>query len=355
MDTPELPPNQVAADTSAHTPPFVNDSGALLEGSIAEIETIELGGVTQTVILRGASLANPVLLFLHGGPGTSEFSLVRQRCPELEELFTVAHWEQRGSGLSYHEDIDPETMTLAQIVEDAAELTRSLCERFEKPKIYVMGHSWGTLVGANLVHKYPELFEAYIGFGHVASTLRSEQVGYDWLIAQLTEAGDHENLERFSALPRPDETIETFEEWNTYLREHRPLCQKYGGGNSHYEEWDTEKIITMYDETPEYGVKGSERVMLPGLMFSIEHLLSAFVFQDLFKSLTEFKLPMYIMNGVHDYQTAHQVAYEYYEAISAPKKRFISFERSAHTPFYDEPERFMQVVREIIAERRGAL
>ena len=96
MDTPKLPPteltpNSVATNTSTHTPPFVNNSGALLEGSIAEIETIELGGVTQTVILRGASLANPILLFLHGGPGTSEFSLVRQRCPELEELFTVAH------------------------------------------------------------------------------------------------------------------------------------------------------------------------------------------------------------------------------------------------------------------------
>jgi hypothetical protein len=83
MDTTKLPPHSVLADTSTHTPLFANDSGALLEGSIAEIETIELGGVMQTVILRGASLANPVLLFLHGGPGTSEFSLIRQHCPEL--------------------------------------------------------------------------------------------------------------------------------------------------------------------------------------------------------------------------------------------------------------------------------
>ena len=108
----------------SYTPPFVNISGEIVEESIAELHTLNLGGVLQTVIIRGLSIHNPVLLFLHGGPGTSEFNLLRAHCPKIEELFTVAHWEQRGSGLSYHEDIDPKTMTTAQLVEDAAELTR---------------------------------------------------------------------------------------------------------------------------------------------------------------------------------------------------------------------------------------
>ncbi len=62
-------------------------------------------------------------------------------------------------------------------------------------------------------------------------------------------------------------------------------------------------------------------------------------------------MPIYILNGRHDYQTTHQVAHEYFEAISAPKKRFVTFEKSAHTPFYDEPERFIEVVAEIIDEQ----
>ena len=54
------------------------------------------------------------------------------------------------------------------------------------------------------------------------------------------------------------------------------------------------------------------------------------------------------MNGVYDYQTTHQTAYEYFEAIQAPLKRFISFENSAHTPLYDEPDRFIQVLQSLL-------
>ena len=215
-----------------------------------------------------------------------------------------------------------------------------------------MGHSWGTNVGIHLAHKYPKLFKAYIGFGQIASQLRSEQVSYDWLIAQLQEAADLENLEKFSALPRPSsESLVTSEAWHQYLSQHRPLCQKYGGGNSHYEEWDVAKVIALYNDTPEYGVNGFEDIVAPGLAFSLKHLIFEFISLDLFAKMTNFELPMYIMNGIHDYQTAHQTAYEYYEAIQTPMKRFISFEHSAHTPFYDEPERFIQVLQEILTEQ----
>ncbi len=117
------------------TPPFLDSTGEPIEGSVAEIVSLELGGVRQSVILRGVSLDNPVLLFLHGGPGTSEFSLLRNACPKLEEVFTIAHWEQRGSGLSFSDEVTAESMTTAQLVEDAAELTAYLSKRFNQPKI----------------------------------------------------------------------------------------------------------------------------------------------------------------------------------------------------------------------------
>ena len=334
-----------------YTPPFTDAAGDVIEGSIAEIKTLTLGDVTQAVIIRGISVENPVLLFLHGGPGTSEFKLLRDHCPQLEELFTIAHWEQRGSGLSYHETIDPQTMTIAQLVEDAAELARYLKERFQQDQIYLMGHSWGTKLGVALAHQYPELFRAYIGFGQVGDQLRSEQVGYDWLISQMREAGDQENLDAFSAIPRPSaEVLVTTEDWLKYMSAHRPLCQKYGGGTTRFEEFDTEKVIKLYNETPEYGVDGFEDSVLPGLNFSLQHLVSRFFNVTDVAPPTRFELPMYMMNGVYDYQTSHQTAYEYFESVQAPRKRFISFENSAHTPFYDEPELFMQAVREILAE-----
>lgn len=337
-----------------YTPQFTHNTGEVIEGSIAEIKTLTLGEVTQTVIIRGVSLENPVLLFLHGGPGSSEFNLLRYKCPKVEEIFTVAHWEQRGSGLSYHEAIDPQTMTMAQLIEDAAELAQFLKARFKQDKVYLMGHSWGTKLGVALIAKYPELFKTYIGFGQVGDQLRSEQISYDWLITQLQEAGDQDNLDTFSAIPRPSsETLVTTEDWLNYVVVHRQLCQKYGGGTTHFEELSTEKIIKLFNETSEYGTNGFEDIFLPGVNFSLEHLISEFFNLDSSSMPTNFEIPMYIMNGIYDYQTTHQTAYEYFKVIQTPLKRFISFENSAHTPFYDEPDRFVQVLHEIIAEQES--
>lgn len=331
------------------TPPFLDHSGALIKGSIAEITKVQLGGLEQTVIIRGSSDKRPVLLFVHGGPGTAEFQLLRQRCPELEELFIVAHWEQRGSGLSFSPEIPPETMTIEQLVEDGAELSRYLSERFNQEKIFVMGHSWGSYLGARLAHRHPKLFKAFIGFGQLTHFIRSEQRSYDWLISKLREVGDQENAEALSEIPRPSADY-TAEDWGRYLSAHRPLCQRHGGGNSHYEEWDSAKIMRLYDETPEYGEGGAEKVMLPGLNYSLQHLRREMSAANLIVGYTEFQLPVYILNGRHDYQTTHEIAYEYYQKIIAPKKRFVTFELSAHTPFYDEPERFMEVVQELLTE-----
>jgi len=99
------------------------------------------------MILKGKNVNNPVLLFLHGGPGSPEYALMHTDIPAgFDELFTVCWWDQRGAGMSYHNKIPLETMTVDQFVEDTAEVARYLTERFGQEKIYLMGHSWGTFL-----------------------------------------------------------------------------------------------------------------------------------------------------------------------------------------------------------------
>ena len=294
------------------TPPFLDDNGDVITESVAQIAKVKLGGLEQTVIIRGSSDKSPVLLFIHGGPGTAEFNLLREHCPALENLFVVAHWEQRGSGLSFSPEIPPETMNIEQLIEDAAELSGYLSERFNQKKLFVIGHSWGSYLGARLVHTHPMLFKAFIGFGQLTHFMRSEQVSYDWLVAKLREEEDHENLEAMLEIPRPSDEYHTSEDWSRYLSQHRPLCQRYGGGNSHYEEWDNAKVMRLYDETPEYGESGAEKVLLPGLTFTLKYLREEMYTANLTEGYTEFKLPIFILNGRHDYQTTHQLAHEYY-------------------------------------------
>ncbi|HEV7665876.1 MAG TPA: alpha/beta fold hydrolase, partial [Chloroflexota bacterium] len=130
----------------AYTPPITDAGGNVLAGSIASMEQVRLGGVDQWVVIRGNNTANPVLLFLSGGPGGSELPMVRHNLAPLESHFTIVVWEQRGAGKSYAAG-PVENITAAQLESDAHELTLLLEQRFNQPKIYLLGSSWGTILG----------------------------------------------------------------------------------------------------------------------------------------------------------------------------------------------------------------
>ena len=121
-------------------------SGKVIVGSLAEKNFTEIGGMRQGFFIRTENLDNPVLLFVHGGPGSPSFpySIPYESAERLEKYFTVCYWEQRGAGLSYNASIDPTSMATEQLVEDARQMTKYLQNRFKQEKIYLMGHSFGS-------------------------------------------------------------------------------------------------------------------------------------------------------------------------------------------------------------------
>ena len=121
---------------------------------------IEVNGIRQGMFLQSENTENPVLLYLHGGPGSPEIAFTQDYPTGLEQLFTVCWWEQRGSGISYSRKVTKETMTIGQMIEDAIAVTNYLRRRFGKEKIYVLGHSWGSVLGVLTVQKSPELPQA---------------------------------------------------------------------------------------------------------------------------------------------------------------------------------------------------
>lgn len=129
---------------------------------------IEINGARQGMFIKSENTENPVLLFLHGGAGSPEVAFTQKYPTGLEKLFTVCWWEQRGAGISYRHKITPQEMTLEQMISDTITVTNYLRNRFSKNKIYIMGHSWGSLLGVLTVKQQPELFHAYIGIGQVA-------------------------------------------------------------------------------------------------------------------------------------------------------------------------------------------
>jgi len=195
-----------AAATSgclAHTPAIPGPDGRPLPGSIAALESLELSGTKQWVLIRGTEATNPELLRLHGGPGAAEMPLVRRYNGGLEDHFVLVAWDQRGAGKSNPHGFDEAFMTFEQFLQDAHELTQHLKERFGQERIYLLGHSWGTQLGIRLAARHPEDYWAYIGVSQLVDQGRSTEVAHAWLANRLRGERRSRDLARLEALGPP--------------------------------------------------------------------------------------------------------------------------------------------------------
>jgi pimeloyl-ACP methyl ester carboxylesterase len=195
--------------------------------SIAAIEEISLGGMKQSLILRGKHVHNPVLLFLHGGPGTPETAWLNHFNANLEGHFTVVAWEMLGGGKSYRPGIPPECMTLEHLIQDTHELTLYLQQRFQQEKIYLVGHSFGALLGTRTVQRFPQDYYAYVGVGQVAFTFESERISYQWALATAKERGNLKAVQELEALGEP--VNGTYKNGRAGLHKERKWVKEFGG------------------------------------------------------------------------------------------------------------------------------
>ena len=317
--------------------------GSIITNFLAEKLFIEIGGIQQGLFIRSENTENPVILYLHGGPGGPELAFLYryEKDERLEKFFTVCYWDQRGSGMSFSNSIDPVTMTLEQLIEDTNQITEYLKQRFNQEKIYLLGHSWGSLLGIKTIEKYPENYLAYIGIGQVTNQIESEKLAYDFMLQNAMEINDKSvtrNLQIF------DRNAFDFPNMD-YIITSRSLMNKYGIGMMH-DNFSMARLIryVMFFK----GYTFSEKIkFIQGMSFSLLHLWEYVLSENLFESSITFEVPVYIIHGKYDYQVSYTLAYEYYEIIEAPDKSFFSFENSAHSPNAEEPEKFVQIVRDI--------
>lgn len=321
--------------------PFLDQNGEPLSGSISEIVTMDIGGIEQGMIIKSKNDQNPVLLFLHGGPGSPEYILTEKYPTGLEESFTVCWWDQRGAGMSYDASIPSESMTLEQLVADTAEVTNYLRERFGQDKIYLMGHSWGTVLGVHTAAQYPELYHAYIGTGQVTDQLTSEKEAYDYMLATAKATGDKKLAKKLSAF-----TLDGPETVNMdYLMLRTAGMNKQGIGITHEMKSEFTDLMLPVLRCKEYSVK-NKIGYLRGMLFSLDHLWSAVIEHDLSQDVQKLEIPVYICHGIYDYQVSYKGSKAYAKTLQAPHKKFYTFENSAHSPLFEEPEKFMQIMRE---------
>ncbi len=327
-----------------YTPKIRDNNFKVIENSITELSTIKLGGINQTIMIRGVDKNKPIMLFLHGGPGYSFISYARKYQSKLEKNFVVVNWDQRGSGKSYSPNMNREKMTQEQLEKDTQELIEYLCDRFNKDKIFIVGHSWGTVLGIEAIKKSPNKVIAYVGIGQVIDDVEGEQLSYRYVYNKAIEEHNEKaikELEQIGQPPYKNSRKDTFIQ--------RKWLKKYGGFE--LDVITQNEMIKGVLFSPEYSLVDGIKLLV-GNIFSINTLFINREKADFREKYQEFDVPIYFIAGRHDYNTPSELVEQYYNTIKAPKKNFYWFEESAHEPHLVEEDKFAKIMMEIYNETK---
>jgi pimeloyl-ACP methyl ester carboxylesterase len=338
------------ANSPGKPEPFRDENGKTLAGGISEKIHVNINGVEQGMFIKGKDKTKPVLLFLHGGPSMPEYTFALRYPTGLENHFTACYWEQRGAGISYSSRIPPETVTVEQLISDTLEVTNYLRKRFGQEKIYLMGHSWGSFIGIQAAVRAPEAYKAYIGVAQISQQLQSEKLAYQYMIEQFTRDGDKKMLQRLEKFPIPK--MDTVPKPYHSLRDE--AMHKLGVGTMHNMKSVVSGVFLPTWQNREYTF--SEKLGIWRGKWSVysNNMWNRMIATDLTTKIQKLNIPVYFFHGIHDYTVTYALTKRYYEKLQAPMKGFYTFEHSAHSPMFEEPEKMQHILQEDILARETA-
>jgi len=318
--------------------PFVDEDGKTLVGSLSEKIFVDINRVKQGMFITSKDASHPVLLHLHGG--LPEYFLTRRYPTGIEDYFTVVWWEQRGAGISYSANIAPESMTLEQLISDTLELTKYLRNHFHQEKIYLMGHCGGSFIAIHAAAQAPGMYHAYIGMAQMANQLESEKQAYEYMLLQFRENGNSTMVRKLEAAP----VTLTNGIPRAYLALRDQAMHSLGIGTTH----DMKSVITGIFlpsiTSPEYTLMEKVKTWRAKSRHGVSFLWDRMLTTDLAREIPELDLPVYFFHGRYDYTCAYAVTKSYFEQLKAPIKGFYTFDQSAHSPIFEEPEKAQMII-----------
>lgn len=321
----------------ATTPAIVGGDGEPLPDSVAELTPVELNGRDQWISIRGQDVDKPVLLFLAGGPGGSQLAATRKMLGDLEKHFVVVNWDQPGAGKSYRA-ADFATLTPEQYVADGQELTRYLQQRFDEEKIYLMGESWGSILGVWLVQERPQNYHAMVGLAQMVAFLETDTYDYELALQLAAEGGDAGTVEALREQGPPpyygDGVAWKVTRYVMVLSEHMNGNPQIGGPG-----YDTFGDIAAV----EYGLYDKVNYFR-GLLQVMEALWPQLWEVDLRRDAPRLEAPIYFLEGRHDVNAPPHLVESYMQTLDAPHQELIWLEHSGHSPWVDEAGKVMDIM-----------
>lgn len=300
---------------------------------IDALEQVTLGGVRQWVSIRGQHRRNPVLLVIHGGPGSPTMPLSWAYQGPWEEFFTVVQWDQRGVGKNAADAnrgaLTP-TLTAERIIADAVELAGWLRSRLATDRIVVMGYSYGSMIATALVQRTPEWFHAYVGVGQMAPG--GDAHIYARLLELAEAAGHAEALRELRAIapyPRSGQTMAD-------LLLVRKWARFFNGG--WYGKPTFDLLFDLPEWAPEYSQADLDAQADASRWFA--RTVMANPGPRVERGAT-FRVPVVLIMGRHDLHTPYEPAREWLESVTAPRKHLVTLDHAAHVPMLEQPGHFL--------------
>jgi len=326
---------------SGNPKPFKDDKGSIIQGSISEKIYIDINGCRQGMIIKSKNRNNPVLLYLHGG--MPDYFLTQNYPTGLEDYFTVVWWEQRATGISYDKNMPKEKLTTRQLVDDTKSLSKYLIKRFDKEKIYLMGHSGGTFIGIQAAAEAPELYQAYIAVAQITNQFQSEKLAYEYMLKKYVKTGNVRMSKKLREVRIVADTLP-----GSYLKIRDIAMHTLGIGTMRHMKSVVTGLFFPSITFREYTVTEKIKLWQAKAQSGVSVVWDDMLKTDITTKITELMIPVYFFHGVYDYTVSYLLAKAYFDRIKAPEKHFISFLESAHSPVFEEPDKCCRYVRESI-------
>jgi pimeloyl-ACP methyl ester carboxylesterase len=315
---------------------------------ISWLEEVELGGQRQWIFIRGEDRNNPVLIFLHGGPGAPLFGISSSRTlySELIKHFTIVHWDQRGAGKSFSRDLPVKSLTFGRLVEDCNELIDYTRDRFNAQKVFVVGHSWGSVIGFKTAYRYPEKIHAFVGVAQIISNHEKLAISYDFVVDAAKNSEDGKRLNTLEAIgPPPFDTLEEIMELNRNISHFGGVMRKAG----------LEQSATMlgFLTSPEYSFSEGLRAMrLKGMEFTISALWDEIEDMDIAEEIRSIEIPIYFFEGKFDMANPTVIVEDFYNNLEDRKDiHLVIFEDSAHFPMIEQRKKYQDLLIRIASNK----
>jgi len=293
-------------------------SNNLFAQSQPAYDTVSVGNIKQVISYAG-NKELPLILFLHGGPGSSRMKQAPAFSNLLQKHFLVVQWDQRDAGRTLALNKSSVPITVKLMENDTYEVIKLLLKKFNHKKLYLVGESWGTVLGFRMAEKHPELLNAYIAFSPVVNQTKSEQIVLDKLKIDAKEKGNIPAQKELSTVKIPFENYKQIyysRKW-MFSYDGHPFADKDTVALKEYmEDWSKTWMLTWNEA----------------------------IRQNLSTQLPKINCPVYFFLGVKDLQTNFNIAKDYFKLLNAPKKNMFVFENAGHSVLTEEAEQVQKII-----------